>query len=575
MDIALRVLVVDDSEDDAALLIHELRRGGYDPTFQRVETAEAMRAALDRDQWEVVIADYAMPRFDGPAALKVLQEAGQDIPFIIVSGSIGEEIAVSAMKAGAHDYVMKDNLKRLVTAIERELREAKSRQERRQADEMVRYQAYYDVLTTLPNRTQMRDLLQQAIRAGERDTTAATLLLMDLDHFKEINDTLGHPCGDSLLQQIAIRLQSAVWESDTVFRLGGDEFAVLLPRLGTADHVRVVIQKILKALEPPFMIEDLPIAVEASIGVALYPDHGANADTLIQKADVAMYVAKEAGSVYTIYAPELDRHNPRRLALMGELRRAIQQDQLFLHYQPQISLATGRIIGAEALVRWQHPEYGFIPPGQFIEPAERTGLIKPLTLWVLKAVCRQSGLWRRAGIEMPISANLSARNLQDPQLPDHVAEMLQVGHIPPGGLELEITESAIMADPARALEAVKRLKAMNCRFLIDDFGTGYSSLSNLKKLPVDKIKVDRSFVTEMAANRDDEVIVRSTIELGHNLGLKVVAEGVESQEILDRLIALGCDEAQGYYLCRPLPADDLGRWLKESPWGLKEASHNA
>ncbi|HET6465417.1 MAG TPA: EAL domain-containing protein, partial [Nitrospiria bacterium] len=260
---------------------------------------------------------------------------------------------------------------------------------------------------------------------------------------------------------------------------------------------------------------------------------------------------------------------PRRLALIGELRQAIERDQLFLHYQPKIDLKTRRVIGVEALVRWRHPEHGFVPPDQFIEPAEQTGLIKPLTLWIFNTAKRQQSAWERVGINLLMSVNLSTRNLHDPHFPDQISEILQIAGGKPDRLELEITESAIMADPARALEAITKLRTMGIRFAIDDFGIGYSSLAYLKRLPVDAIKIDKSFVINMIENQNDAVIVRSTIDLAHNLGLKVIAEGIENKAVWDQLAALGCDAAQGYYMCRPIPADELNRWLNESPWGLK------
>lgn len=436
--------------------------------------------------------------------------------------------------------------------------------ERKRAEERIKYLAHYDSLTNLPNRTLLLDRLQNAILTAQRENRSVAFLLMDMDRFKEINDTLGHHWGDLLLQQIGQRLKNALHEKDIVARLGGDEFAVVLP-LAESKHALMVADKTMKALEPSFVIEGLPIVVEASIGIAVYPDHGANAETLMQRADIAMYAAKQTGRGHLIYAPDLDQHSPRQLALMGELRRAIEQNELFLHYQPEMDLKTGRVIGVEALVRWQHPEYGPIPPDQFIVPAERTGLIKPLTLWVLKEVHRQCEIWHQAGIEISISANLSVRNLQDPELPDRLAELIQVCGVAPGWLGLEVTESAIMSDPVHVMDIVTRVKAMGIRLVIDDFGIGYSSLAYLAKLPVETIKIDRSFVMGMMTNESDAVIVRSTIDLAHSLGLKAVAEGVETKEALDQLKALGCDTAQGHYICRPLPAGELTRWLKESP----------
>lgn len=430
----------------------------------------------------------------------------------------------------------------------------------------LKYQATHDALTDLPNRTLLYDRLQSAIAAGQFENQPVALLLMDLDRFKEINDTLGHQRGDFVLKQVGQRLRNVVWEPDLVVRLGGDEFAVLLPRMARAEDIHVAAQKILQALEEPFVIEGLPIVVEPSIGIALYPDHGANAETLLQRSDVAMYAAKEAGSGYLIYDANHDRHTPRRLALMGELRQALESNQLSLHYQPKIDLRTHTVVCVEALARWQHPAYGLIPPDQFILPAEGSGLIRPLTRWVLHTALRQCRAWQQEGIQINMAVNLSRRNLQDPALPGQVAELLSTSGVAPACLELEITESAIMADPAHAMEILTNLSRMGVRLSIDDFGTGYSSLGSLKRLPVSELKIDKSFVIGMAADEDDAVIVRSTIDLAHNLCRKVVAEGVENQETWDRLVTLGCDEAQGYYISRPLPADELTRWLKESPW---------
>lgn len=440
--------------------------------------------------------------------------------------------------------------------------------ERREAEEMIQHLAFYDTLTDLPNRNKLVDRLLNAIRTDEGKGKPLALLLMDLDHFKEINDTLGHPRGDLLLQEVAKRLRGVLWERDIIARLGGDEFAVLLLRLATADDVNRAIDKLQKALETPFIIDGTPIAVEAGIGVALYPDHGKDVDTLFQRADLAMYVAKQVGSGHALYKPEYDQYSPQRLALMGELRQAIESNQLLLYYQPKVNLKTGRITGVEALVRWRHPQRGMVPPDQFIGPAEKTGLIQPLTQWVLSTAMRHCQLWHQTGIEITVSVNLSVRNLLNPNLSGQVAELLKAHGVAPGCLILEITESAIMADPARAMEVLQQIHAIGVQLSIDDFGTGYSSLSYLKRLPVHEIKVDRSFVRDMIKDENDAVIVHSTIDLAHNLRLKVVAEGVENKEIWDRLAALNCDAAQGYYMSPPLSVDELSRWLVESPWGL-------
>ncbi|MBI3606850.1 MAG: EAL domain-containing protein [Nitrospirae bacterium] len=439
-----------------------------------------------------------------------------------------------------------------------------------QTDSMA-FQATHDLLTQLPNRTIFREHLEQAIRVAQRGQTAVALLLLDINHFKEINNTLGHRNGDLLLRQVGPRLRRVLREPDLIANLGGDEFGVLLPDTD-GRGAALVAQKVLDVFEESFVLEDVTVTVGAGIGIAVYPDHGDDADLLMQRADVAMHVAKEAGNEYFVYASDLDHSHPDRLALMGALRHAIDDNQLFLLYQPQVCVKTGRVVGVEALVRWRHPERGVIPPDQFILLAEHAGLIKPLTLWVLTTALRQCRVWHNLGIAISVAVNLSARSLKDAGLPDQVAAILHHAGVAPGSLELEITESAIMADPARALEILTRLNTMGVRLSIDDFGTGYSSLSYLKKLPVESIKIDKSFVMSMVTDQDDAVIVRSTIELAHTLGRKVVAEGVEQRETWDRLAALGCDVAQGYYLSRPQPADDLTPRLTESPWGVLRVS---
>jgi diguanylate cyclase (GGDEF)-like protein len=567
----LRALVVEDSEDDTALLLRELRRGGYDPSHTRVETAETMSTELSTRDWDIVFSDFSMPHFNAFDALALLRNSGHDLPFIIVSGTIGEDRAVTAMKAGAHDYILKGNLKRLVPAVERELREARIRQERMKADETIHRLAYTDTLTGLPNRIRFRELVQEAVLAGQHEQRPIALLLSDLDHFKDVNDTLGHDRGDILLQQVGLRLRNALFTPDVVARLGGDEFGILLPRLAAADDVRIVIKKLHDCLEVPFMIDGIPIIVETSIGVATMPEHADDADMLLQRADIAMYRAKKMASDYAVYAPEFNLHSPERLGLMAELRDAIEQNQLLLHFQPKVALKTGRIIGNEALVRWQHPRLGLVPPDKFILAAEQTGLIGPLTRWVLIDALTYCQDARREGIRLRVSVNLSARSLHDPQLPIMIAEALKATGAEPGQLMLEVTESAIVLDPKRAEENLVALSRMGVGLSIDDFGTGYTSLSSIKRLPVNEIKIDKSFVTNMLTDKKDEMIVRTVIEFGHNFGLTVVAEGVETKEVLDALAALGCDEVQGYFISKPQTCELLKSWLSASPWKVGRA----
>lgn len=434
--------------------------------------------------------------------------------------------------------------------------------DRKTQEEAMQHQALHDALTGLPNRTLFHDRLKVAMRVTDREHKPFSILMMDLDRFKEINDTLGHHIGDLVLQEVATRLRRVLRATDTVSRFGGDEFVMLLPG-ANIDQALHVIAKIRGAFETGFVADGQALNIEASIGVTTYPEHGSDAHVLIRRADVAMYSAKTNGIGFAVYDIKADSHSPNRLSLIGELRRAIERRELLLHYQPKINLKTGTVCGAEALVRWQHPDKGMIPPLEFIPLAESCGLIHPLTEAVLDAALRNYYQWRLSGIELVTGINLSMRNLQDLDFPDRIAASLKAWEIEPHWLELEITESVIMNDPARALKILTQLDEMGVRLAIDDFGTGYSSLAYLKRLPVDEVKIDRSFVTDMLHDESNSVIVKSTIDLGHNLGMKVVAEGVENLECFNLLKTLGCDAAQGFYISRPLAADLFVQWLKQ------------
>ena len=438
-----------------------------------------------------------------------------------------------------------------------------SRRLRKQA-KVNEYQAFHDVLTGLANRGLFRDRVQQAIREGERENRLVALMLMDLDRFKEINDTLGHHKGDQVLQQIAGRLNEVLRDTDTVARLGGDEFAVLLPNIPDPAAALHVADKIQVALRQPFVVEGLALDVRASIGVSFFPGHGDDVDLLLQRADVAMYLAKAANSGCEVYAAERDQYSPSRLALVTELRRAMEDEEFVLFYQPKVDLRTGEAVVVEALCRWDHPMRGMIPPNEFIPLAEHTGLIEPLTMYVLDKALRQVSQWREQDVDLTVAVNMSPRNLLDLHFPDHVDALLKKWRLPPGALHLEITESTLVADPTRAMAILGRLNQMRVEMSIDDFGTGYSSLGHLRKLPVKELKIDKSFVMNMGIDESDAIIVRSTIDLGRNLGLRVVAEGVETAEIWRQLVVLGCDYAQGFYRSRPMPADELPRWLSLS-----------
>jgi diguanylate cyclase (GGDEF)-like protein len=427
------------------------------------------------------------------------------------------------------------------------------------------HQALHDSLTGLPNRVLFHDRVEQAIESARRHDTGAVVMVMDLDHFKEINDTLGHYHGDRLLQLVGERITSVLRAEDTVARLGGDEFAVLLPSVPDRTYAVTIADKILAGLRSTFEIDGLGLEVGASIGIACFPQHGEDKETLIQRADIAMYVAKSGKSGAQLYETEQDRHSVQRLALAGELRRAIESDELVLHYQPKVDVATGRVVGAEALCRWQHPSLGMIMPDEFVPLAEHTGLITPMTRQVINLALEQVSLWRASGQRMSVAVNLCARSFLDSQLLEDIRELLAEWKVDPSLLELEITESMIVGDPDRARGVLEQLNELGITLAIDDFGTGYSSLAYLRQLPVDEIKIDKSFVLQMGANHADETIVRSIIDLAHNLAMRAVAEGVEDSAILSRLGELGCDIAQGFHISRPLPADKFERWMDGYP----------
>ena len=429
--------------------------------------------------------------------------------------------------------------------------------------------AYTDALTGLPNRTLFYDRLEQLALINLREDRPFAVFMMDLDRFKLVNDTLGHHVGDELLKVVSTRIKaSLVRKSDTIARLGGDEFAAILPQIKDADSAITVAKRISQSLDQPVLVDGRSLNIGISIGMVVCPYHGKDGNELIQRADVAMYHAKKNQQAYAWYESEFDTHNIDQLTLDSELKQAIENGELELHYQPKIDIQTQRIKSVEALVRWIHPEQGFIPPDRFIPVAEQSGLIHPLTRWVLHTALQQTSYWHQNHALLSVAVNLSALSLRDSTLESMVKYALENVDVSPEHLTLELTESAIMSDPQRALDTLTNLDQMGISISVDDFGTGYSSLAYLKRLPVDELKIDRSFVMDMDNDANDEAIVRSTIDLAHNMGLKVIAEGIETQQSWEKLTEMGCDMGQGYYMCRPLKTDDLDEWLRTSPWGL-------
>ena len=434
--------------------------------------------------------------------------------------------------------------------------------ERHAQQKLMEYLALHDTLTGLPNRTLLMDRLDHAITASRRDDEPLALLLLDLDRFKEINDTLGHAVGDSLLAEVGQILAGPLRASDTIARLGGDEFAVLLPSVSGMAQARDIAERLAAVLTRPFAVEQITVEVGVSIGVALFPDHGTDASELMRSADVAMYLAKRDHVTVAIYEEDRDHHSVRNLSMSSELRQAMDADELALFFQPQIDVSTGKLVGAEALLRWDHPRYGLVSPNEFVSLAEQTGLIRQLTRWVLAKALKQLANWQERGLDIGLSLNLSPRNLHEEGFARSIRDLMDKKGLRPDLITLEITEDAIMTDPERALAAIRQLKACGMRLAIDDFGTGYSSLTYLKSLPVDELKIDKSFVMHMGDDSKDLVIVRSTIDLAHNLGLSVVAEGVESDLDLQTLRGLGCDVGQGFHIGRPLRIEEFHQWIE-------------
>jgi diguanylate cyclase (GGDEF)-like protein/PAS domain S-box-containing protein len=698
MKIPLRLLLVEDAEDDALLLKRQLWRGGYDLTFKRVETAEAMRLALARREWDIVISDYSLPRFSAPAALEVLKESGVDLPFIVLSGNIGEETAVEAMRVGAHDYVMKDNLARLLPAIERELREAEGRRKRRRAEEElresekrfrsifqnavagiallgvdgrflqvnpafcrmlkyseeellklktydithpadldltrgllqegaagqrksvdyekrficrdgetlwvhvamawlhddhdrptyavglvtnitphhqakqeIRQMAHFDSLTGLPNRQLFLERCDQALTRAGKDHSQVAVFIADLDRFKGVNDTFGYTVGDHLLKTACERLKACLKGDDTLARLGNDEFALVVSGIESQEGYSILAQKILHALADPVELEGQAVYCSAGIGIALFPMDGSQVEVLLKNAGAALQRAKEQGpNNYRYFSQGMNRMARERLAMETGLRRALERRELSLHYQPQMDLASGAVTGMEALLRWDSPELGSIPPSRFIPLAEQTGLILPIGDWVLESACRQARLWHEGGFaSLRMAVNISARQFKQADFIDRLDRALLKSGIDPTLLELELTESIVMERSEETLMTLTDLKSRGIKLAIDDFGTGYSMLSYLKHFPIDRLKIDRSFVSDISTDSDDAAITEAIIAMAHGLRIKVLAEGVETREQLDFLTARRCEEGQGYFFARPLPAEQAGEFLHrqfESGW---------
>lgn len=553
----LRVLIVEDSEDDAELLIYELERGGFSPEYRQVDTPTLMSQALDQQEWDIILADYSLPQFSATDALKLLQQKNLDLPFIIVSGSISDEAAVAAMKRGAHDYLSKGKLTRLVPAVEREIREAKVRADRKHALEKLRYLAFYDELTGLPNRSWFINCLDEVIQAQPRSLHPNfAVLLLDLDRYQVVKYSLGHVVAEELLVKVVNRLRDCLQPPHFLARIGDDEFAVLLPNLPDEQAAIKLAHSIHQIFNFPISLEGPTVSSTTSIGMVFSSIGYHHPESFLRAADTAMHYAKRQGKGNTvIFDLEMQKRAIERLQLETDLQQAIRSQQLHLNYQPIISLSTGQIMGFEALVRWQHPTKGSISPGEFIPVAEETGLIIPLGQWVLREACNKLNLWQKQFAFLPpltMSVNLSGIQLTNPNLLTLIDEILESEKVSGNCLKLEITESILMENAAAAVTILKRLKARKIQISIDDFGTGYSSLSYLHNLPIDMLKIDRSFVSRLEVDEKNLDIIKAIVTLAKSLDLEVTAEGIETQQQFNLLRSLSCHYGQGYLISRPV-----------------------
>jgi diguanylate cyclase (GGDEF)-like protein len=556
------VLLIEDNPGDARL-IREMFAEDPGTPFELacVDRLSHGIEFLTNGRAGVILLDLSLPDSHGLETFSRVYSHSPKIPIIVLTGTDDDAVALSAVKTGAQDYLVKGRLDRdlLVRTMQYSI-------ERKRFQEQLEHQANYDALTGLPNRSLLRDRLRQAVYA-QRTARSIAVVFLDLDHFKFVNDSLGHDTGDELLKRVAERLRSAVRDGDTVSRLGGDEFILILNDQPGEERIFHALQRIVARVADPISIRGRELRVTCSAGISLYPQDGADVETLLKNADAAMYRAKDHGrNNFQFYTAEMNRRANERLALETSLRRAVERREFMLHYQPRVSLGSGAIVGVEALLRWQHPEWGLVAPDRFIPLAEETGLIVPIGDWVLRSACAQNRAWQNAGLPpVTVSVNLSARQFRQEDLAKWVARVLGETGLEGRHLEMELTESLVMHDAEAAIQTLQRLKSLGVQLAVDDFGTGYSSLSYLTSLPIDCLKIDQSFVRNITADGGNggAVLARAIISLGHSLGLRVLAEGVETGAQAEFLHGHGCDEVQGFHYCKPVAAQEFAALLAE------------
>ena len=550
----LRLLLIDDSDDDAALVVRQLSRAGYSVSAQRVDTPETLAQALSAQQWDLAIADYSMPRFNGVAALTLVREHAPELPLIFVSGTITDDDVARAMRLGAQDYISKGDLARLVPTVDRQLQESTGRVARPRVAAQLVHLAYRDPLTDLPNRLLLHDRLLQALLDSHRSHKSFAVMVLEVAALDALVDGHGRQI-DRVVLELAMRLRQRLRDVDTVARLAASQFAVMLPGTNAAG-AEFAAQKVLQDFGLGVELDGHQIAIDASIGIVSVPEHGANPDELLQKAELALRTAQRLRSGIAVYVPSRDRDGSRRLFEIAELREGVELGQFVFDYQPIVHLETGRVIAVEALARWNHPRRGRLPPAEFIELAETTWLIEPLTMLLIERAISE---WATADRPTwtPVAVNLSSKSLRDQSLPDMIAELLRVHAMSASALTLELVDDEVAFESPRTEATLKRLHRMGVRLAIDHFKTD-SPGSYLRNLPVERLKLGRPFV---AALCEEDASMRAVIELAHGRGLMVVAEGVESAAERDQLRALACDAAQGYYIAAPANAIETRRWV--------------
>ncbi|WP_137886508.1 EAL domain-containing response regulator [Pseudomonas sp. 2FE] len=558
------ILIVDDTPANLRVLVDQLQEHGF-----LILIAEDGEEGVQRAEFaspNLILLDVKLPGIDGFEACRRLKAnpKTRDIPVIFMTALDNENDKLAGFAAGCVDYITKPFQIAVVMA------RVCTHLALRAAESELHFQATHDVLTGLPNRLLLLDRLQQAIICARRVDQRFIVCFIDLDRFKWINDSFGHEAGDTLLKTVACRMVACLRESDTVSRLGGDEFVLLLRDLDDVEQALLTVRRVIAAVSQPIQLGEREVTVTCSVGCSAYPADGVEADDLLKFADCAMYCAKETGrNNLQLYNAELRRNLEERVRLEGELRHAIERQQLILHYQPQVDLKCGVVVGVEALLRWQHPELGEVAPSRFIPLAEETGLIEPIGEWVLNQACAQNRAWQQAGVPcVRVAVNLSARQVTRDDVAALVARTLSATGLDPSWLELELTESASMGDPDRVIPLMTRLKAMGVSLAIDDFGTGYSNLQYLKRFPLDRLKLDGSFVRELTGCPRSLAIADAIIAMSHRLSLQVVAEGVETGGQLQLLATRDCDQVQGYYFSPPLPADQCAALLRAGPLAL-------